>query len=153
MHARNIYLIFYLNTGCISPQYHCCYDDFFETTHHGTPDVSGTVCWQQLANLDHMTAVLSEVSAPKQRSIISLEMPSEEETHTTSKPIFAPPMYNVTLDDYIISDEESYVLENSCQSQWARASHQHVGVTPVEPIVTACASQRGQVCTMSRRMA
>jgi hypothetical protein len=51
MHARNVYLVLNLVTGCVSPQYHCCFDDFFETMHHGAPNVSGTICWQQLANL------------------------------------------------------------------------------------------------------
>jgi hypothetical protein len=50
-HARNVYLVLNLITGCVSPQYHCNFDDFFETTRHGGPDVSGTICWQQLAGL------------------------------------------------------------------------------------------------------
>jgi hypothetical protein len=50
-HARNVYLVLNLITGCVSPQYHCRFDDFFETTRHGRPDVSGTICWQQLAGL------------------------------------------------------------------------------------------------------
>jgi hypothetical protein len=113
MHARNIYLVLNLITGCVSPQYHCCFDNFFETTCHSAPDVSGTICWQQLANLDCTTTVLSKVSVPKQHSIISLETPSEKETHTMSKPIFAPPMYDVTFDDYSVSEGESHVSENS----------------------------------------
>jgi hypothetical protein len=52
MHARNVDLVLNLITGCVSPQYHCRFNDFFETTHHGGPDVSGTICWQQLAGLD-----------------------------------------------------------------------------------------------------
>ncbi len=33
--ARNVYLVLNLMTRCVSPQYHCWFDDFFETTHHG----------------------------------------------------------------------------------------------------------------------
>jgi hypothetical protein len=51
MHARNIFLVLNLVTGCVSPQYHHCFDDFFETAHHSTPDVSGTICWKQLVGL------------------------------------------------------------------------------------------------------
>ncbi len=51
-------------------------------TRHGAPDVSGTICWQQLVNLDHAKTTLSEVSMPKQHSVVSLEMPSEEESNT-----------------------------------------------------------------------
>jgi hypothetical protein len=52
MHARNVYLVLNLITGCVSPQYQCRFDDFFETMHHSGPDVSGTICWQQLMGLD-----------------------------------------------------------------------------------------------------
>jgi hypothetical protein len=44
MHTGNFYLVLNLVTGCVSPQYHCCFDNFFETTHHGATDVSGTIC-------------------------------------------------------------------------------------------------------------
>jgi hypothetical protein len=107
MHARNIYLVLNLVTGCVSPQYHCCFDNFFETTHHGAPDFSGTICWQQLANLAHAKMTLSEVSMPKQHSIISLETPSDEEFHTMSKPIFKPNTFDTTSDDYSDSDAAS----------------------------------------------
>jgi hypothetical protein len=59
MHARNVYFLLNLVTGCVSPQYHCCFDNFFKTMHHGAPDVSGTICWQQLANLDCASMILS----------------------------------------------------------------------------------------------
>jgi hypothetical protein len=62
-------------------------------------------------------------------------------------------MYNVTPDDYSISEGESYISENSCQSQWAQATHSIEGATPVEPTVMAGTSQCGQFCTMSQRMA
>jgi hypothetical protein len=40
MHARNFYLVLNLSTGLVSPQYHCRFKDFFETTKYGGPDVS-----------------------------------------------------------------------------------------------------------------
>ena len=79
MHARNIYLVLNLVTGCVLPQYHCCFDDFFETMRHCAPDVSGTICWQKLANLDCAKMALSEVSVPNQHSIMHLKTPSAEE--------------------------------------------------------------------------
>jgi len=69
-HAWNVYLVLNLTTGCVSPQYHCRFDDFFETTRHGRPDVSGTISWQQLAGLDRVTTILPEVSAPIQHSVM-----------------------------------------------------------------------------------
>jgi hypothetical protein len=50
-HASNVYLVLNLMTGCISPQYHCQFDDFFEMTHCRGPDDSDTSYWQQLAEL------------------------------------------------------------------------------------------------------
>jgi hypothetical protein len=38
MHARKVYLILNLVTGCVSPQYHCRFDDFFEMTCHDAPE-------------------------------------------------------------------------------------------------------------------
>jgi hypothetical protein len=79
MHARNVYLlVINLITGCVSPQYQCCFDDFFEMTQLGRPDVSGTICWQQLAELDRVTTILSKVSAPIQRSVMYPETQSED---------------------------------------------------------------------------
>jgi hypothetical protein len=54
-HARNVYLVLNLNTGCVSPQYHCCFDDFFEMVRHGGPNVSVPLAWQQLSGLTAMT--------------------------------------------------------------------------------------------------
>ncbi len=116
MHARNVYLVLNLVTGCVSPQYHCCFDDFFETTHHSAPDVSGTTCWQQLANLDCAKMVLFEVPVPNQHSIMYSEMPSDEEPHTMSNPFFDPNTFDTTSDDYSIL-EALQVSENSHISQ------------------------------------
>jgi hypothetical protein len=116
MHARNVYLVLNLVTGCVSPHYHCHFDDFFETTHHGAPDVSGTICWQQVANLDRAKTVLFKVSMPNQHSIMYSETPSDEEPHTMSNPVFNPNTFDTTSDDYSIS-EASQVSENSHTSQ------------------------------------
>jgi hypothetical protein len=116
MHARNVYLVLNIVTGCVSPQYRCCFNNFFETTHHGVPDVSGTICWQQLANLDDAKAVLSEVSMPHQHSVMYLETLSDEEPHTMSNPVFNPNTFDTTSDDYIVS-EALQVSENSHTSQ------------------------------------
>jgi hypothetical protein len=49
--TRNINLVLNLHTGCVSPQFHCRFDDFFETVKHGGPDVSVPSAWQQLSGL------------------------------------------------------------------------------------------------------
>jgi hypothetical protein len=112
MHARNIYLVLNLVTGCVSPQYHCRFDNFFEMMRHGAPDVSGTICWQQLANLDCAKTVLPKVSVTNQHSIMCLETPSDEEPHTMSNPVYDPNTFDTTSDNYSVS-EASQVSENS----------------------------------------
>jgi hypothetical protein len=75
---------------------------------------------------------LSKVSMPKQHSVISLEMPSDEEPHTMSKPIFKPNTFDTTSDDNSISDVASQVSENSHTSWQNQASHMTDDVTSVE---------------------
>jgi hypothetical protein len=142
MHARNIYLVLNLVTGCVSPQYHCCFDIFFETMHHSAPDVSGTICWQQLANFDHAKTVLSKVSMPNQHSILYSEMPSDEEPHTMSDPVFDPNTFDTISEDFSVS-ETLQVSENSHTSQQNQSSHTTDEIMPVEPTVTAGTSQCG----------
>jgi hypothetical protein len=64
-HARNVYLVLNLVIECVSPQYYYCVDNFFKTTRHDAPDVSGAIFQQQLADLDCATTVLFKVSTPK----------------------------------------------------------------------------------------
>ncbi len=92
VHARNVYLVLNLTTGCVSPQYHCRFDDFFETTRHGGPDVSGTISWQQIAGLDRASMILSEMSAPIQRSAMYPESLSEGDV-PPEEPTFSPPEF------------------------------------------------------------
>jgi hypothetical protein len=68
-------------------------------TRHGAPDVSGTICWQQLANFDCVKTVLSEVSMPNQHSFMYSETPSDDEPYTMSNPVFNP---NTISDDYSV---------------------------------------------------
>ncbi len=148
MHVRNVYLVLNLITGCVSPQYHCCFDNFFKTTCHGGPDVSGTICWQQLVGLDQATTILSKVSAPIQRSVMYPGTPSED-TIPLEEISVVPPFPEFTADDHNVSDGDSQVTENAQPSCQSRASHQNEGVTSVEPTVTAGTSQRGRVRKMS----
>jgi hypothetical protein len=50
-HARNIHLVLSLTTGLVSSQFHCRFDDFFETCKHGASDASMQSTWQRLAGL------------------------------------------------------------------------------------------------------
>ncbi len=46
LHTRNVYLVLNLHTGCVSLQYHCRFDNFFEMVKHGGPDISVLTAWQ-----------------------------------------------------------------------------------------------------------
>ncbi len=48
-HARTVNLVLNLHSGLVSPQFHCRYDDFFETTQHSHQDVATQANWKQLA--------------------------------------------------------------------------------------------------------
>jgi hypothetical protein len=50
-HARNINLVLLLMTGLVSPQFHCTFDDFFETTKPEGTDIHVGSTWHQLAGL------------------------------------------------------------------------------------------------------
>ncbi len=121
-------------------------------TRHGAPDVSGTICWQRLANLDRANTALSEVSMPNQHSVMYSGTPSDEEPHTMSNPVFNPNTFDTTSDDYSVS-EALQVSENSHTSLQNQSSHTTDQMMPVEPTVTAGTSQCGRVCTLSQRMA
>ena len=58
-HARNVSLVLNPDTGCVSPQFHCRFDDFFESV--SSQEVSIPKTWQQLSGLS--TSSLREPSA------------------------------------------------------------------------------------------
>ena len=57
-HARNVSLVLNLATGLVSPQYHCNFDDFFETTSASQTGGDTLVSlWQRLAGFIDMSGV------------------------------------------------------------------------------------------------
>jgi hypothetical protein len=78
IHAQNVYLVLNLITGCILLQYHCRFDDFFETTRHVGPEVSGTICWQQLAGFSLADQILPEFVPFLPSSIVQNETPPDK---------------------------------------------------------------------------
>jgi hypothetical protein len=147
-HARNVYLVLNLITGCASPQYCCKFDDFFETTCHGGPDVSGTICWQQLIGLTQKNQILSDIARPMGCTTTLNEMLSDtpSETHVPLEEFSVTEIdYNPTSNN-ISRSRESQALQTPRLSQ---ASIQAKGVAPNESTVTAGTSHSGRVCTMS----
>ena len=151
-HARNVYLVLNLVTGCVSPQYHCKFDDFFETTRHGGPDVSGTICWQQLAGLTRSTQILSDIARSAGCTATSNMMISDPplETHAPLEEFPVTEIdYNHTYDN-VSGSGDSQASRTPHQSH---ASTQAEGVTPIKSTLTAGTSWSGRVQTMSQRMA
>ena len=60
-HARNVNVILNPQTGLCSPQFHCRFDDFFETVRHSSDDMMTSSKWQQLAGF--VSAGDSDVNA------------------------------------------------------------------------------------------
>jgi hypothetical protein len=153
IHARNVYLVLNLITGCVSPQYHCRFDYFFETTRHGGPDVSDTICWQQLAGLSCAAQILSHLAWPTQSSMVSRTIPLENRPDDLDD--FSVPQldFDVMIDGEIFADGESQATGSSGNSCTSQAPHQAEGVTTTEPTVTAGTSRSRRIRTMSRKMA
>jgi hypothetical protein len=144
MHARNVYLVLNLHTGLVSPQYHCRFDDFFETTRHGSPEVSDNVTWQQLAKLERTYEVLRQASEPiLHRPNLGLS-PSDSDIPSEDTPI--------TTEEYDVPDVDWDAHSDASGESQDTELLQPEGDTPSTP-VTAGTSQRGCVRTMSRHMA
>ena len=145
MHARNVYLVLNLSTGLVSPQYHCRFDDFFETTKHGGPDVAISSTWQQLAGLGR-----------------AITIPAQSQT---SRP--TPSEVNIPPEHHEVSQEQQDVtwdLQNDVTSNTGlttprneepetRISQESEGASQESPTISAGTSLRGRVRTMSQRMA
>ncbi len=152
MHARNVYLVLNLSTGCVSPQYHCRFDDFFETTRHGAPDVSDTITWQMLAGFGRGNQILSQVSAPTLHSPnlglsqSDSEVPSDDFSVTSAENDVDWNTPNAYEEDSSGEFEDSQVTENPGVTQAE-------GETHTSHPSSAGTSLRGRTRTMSRRMA
>ncbi len=86
----------------ISPQYHCQFDDFIEMTGNGLPDVSDTICWQQLAGLFCVAQILSNLAWSSQSSTVSQAIPSENRPNTLDDFLD----FDIMIDDNSFADGE-----------------------------------------------
>jgi hypothetical protein len=110
IHALNVYLVLNLITGCVSLQYHCRFDDFFETTRHGGPDVSGTICWQQLTGLSRADQISPEFAQPPPSSTVHNETPSET-------PFLSDEFSISTIDHEAVMEDETSTARESLASR------------------------------------
>ncbi len=160
-HARNVYLVLNLHTGCVSPQYHCRFDDFFETVRHGGPDVSVPLAWQQLSGLTAMMQTPSiehhnKVPQPSQCMQFGNNpvARSQESDNTisfgdiTGTPIFFDQPVQDFYDDQSVTTVNEGVMVSQPPLQ---PSHDSADLQDTSS--SAGTSSRGRVCKMSRAMA
>jgi hypothetical protein len=160
-HARNVYLVLNLHTGCVSLQYHCRFDDFFETVRHSKPDVSIPTAWQQLSGLTAMMQTPSmehhnEVPGPSERMKFesSYVVHSQESDNTISFGDIAgtPIFFNQPMQDSNNEQSVTTVNEGVTASQLpSQPSHDSADLQDTSS--SAETSLQGRVCKMSRAMA
>jgi hypothetical protein len=136
-------LVLNLNTGLVSPKFHCRYDDFFETTMHSERDIMTSANWKQLAGFtkyDGTPTVQDRLSSADQHVMpIGTNLPSSE-----NKPIkFAQ---GFTSDDDISLSGDSISNIQVPEGDIAPPLQE------TQPIPTAGISSRGCVRKMSRAM-
>jgi hypothetical protein len=140
LHTRNVYLVLNLHTGCVSLQYHCRFDNFFEMVRHGGPVISVPTAWQQLSGLTVMSQTASmeyheEVPRPSERMQFGNNAiaPTQETDYTisfgdtTDTPIF---FFDQHMQDF--RDDQSAAMV----SEGETASHQPLQDSAVLPSVS-----------------
>ncbi len=122
-------------------------------TRHGGPDVSNTICWQQLAGRSCTAQILSDLARLMQSSMVSQTIPLENKPDDLDD--FSMPQvdFDVMIDGESFADGESQATGSSGNSCTSQAPPHAEGVTTIEPMVTAGTSSSGRICTMSRKMA
>jgi hypothetical protein len=96
LHASTVGLILNPNTNCLSPQYHCGYDDYFETVHH-TFDTPPPI-WEELVinscfhndleedhDIDDFREEPATVTAPKELPILRKQQTAPKELPISRK--------------------------------------------------------------------
>jgi hypothetical protein len=121
-------------------------------TRHGGPDVSDTICWQQLAGLSCAAQILSNLPRPRQSSTVSRTIPLENRPDDLDD--FSMPQvdFDIVIDGESFADGKSQATESSGNSCTSQVPHQAEGVTTIEPTVTASTSRSRRIRTMSRKM-
>ena len=143
-HARNVNLVLSLTTGLVSPQYHCNFDDFFETTTHGMSDAPSSGIWQQLAGLTRATQVPT----------IEQTLTSPARARSTTQPTTAPTDIAVSSDDSNVIASE-FVFDPADDLSVSEESHVEEQLIPVHENTTPASggiSTRGRQRVLSRTM-
>jgi hypothetical protein len=160
-HARNVYLVLNLHTGCVSPQYYCQFDDFFETVRHGGPDVSVPSAWQQLSGLtvvsqtpsiEHHNEVPHHSQCMQFGNHPVARSQESEETISFVDSAGTPIFFDHPMQDF--NDDQSVTTVNEGVTASQLPSHpSHKSADLQDAPSSARSSSRGRVHKMSRAMA
>jgi hypothetical protein len=160
-HTKNVFLVLNLHTGCVSPYYHCQFNNFFERVRHGGPDISVLLAWQQLSGLTVMIQTPSmeyhdEVPRPSKpmhfgSNPVALSQESDNTIFfedTADTPIF----FDQHMQDF--SNNQSITMVNvgrMASHQPSQPSHDSAVLQDVS--TSAGTSPQGRVRKMPRTMA
>jgi hypothetical protein len=150
-HACNVFLILNLHTGCISPQFHCRFNNFFEMVKHVGPNVSIPSVWQQLAGL--ITAAQRPSMEFHDDSWNQFRHASQPDAVLTSPSNPSAVSNDIFVDFYHeINDSESIVTAPKILQQAYDIPPQEDAPLP-NISLDAGTSSRGRMRKMSRAMA
>ena len=128
-HARNVSLVLNLTTGLCSPQFHCRFDDFFETTQLSQADVDAQPLWKSLSGFT-----------------------KPERSTTTRVPRNSVMPVGTTQDPVTEDDDLSFTVDVAAEQNDPMVSEGASDPAPTPTDVSAGTSSRGRVRTMSRAM-
>ena len=81
-HAQNVYLVLNPTTGLVSPQYHCQFDDFFESVRFQGPEMTVPTTWRSLSKLTQANSMplreLQEITTAKTPNTPNVDSPQGE---------------------------------------------------------------------------
>ena len=136
-HARNVNLVLNLSTGLCSPQFHCRFDDFFETTQLSSSDVEVQCSWKRLSGFATYN------NSPTQRI-------NQHVRPIGTNQAVAPTQD--TEEDASFTNDISDDVNDSLVSEGVMVSEGADAPLPSTPAASAGTSSRGRVRTMSRAM-
>ena len=149
-HARNVSLVLNLATGLVSPQFHCNFDDFFETTTLGQTDITIASIWQRLAGFVDVTGITTPPANPSTIAtthidqtdfVTASERNNGEESHVefgTNEPQFDTEAGDTVLyrPNESLRHSGTQVLPPSTTATSSNVPRQRASIrapTPVEP--------------------
>ena len=135
-HSRNVNLVLNTSTGLVSPQFHCKFDDFFETTRFNQAEASTAAPWRKQARLKPDEVEPTEMQ-PRDLSEAPIGSVSDSSSEDTS-----------------ISTTENERADNQLDAPPSNLRTANEGANrPSSASSSGGISTRGRRRTLSRRMA